>query len=120
MKKLTLAIVSLLILSVVVSFPQIGVAMTDKKVYIRADGTVDGTDKIEQTGNLYSFTGNITATIVVEKNDITIDGAGYTLSANSSHGIDLHHRHGVTVKNLVLKDTYHAFDFTYADDNTII
>ncbi len=113
--------VLLLVLSVIfVSFPHIGVAMADNKVYIRANGNVDGTDKIERTGNVYSFTDNITATIVVEKSDITIDGAGYTLSANSSHGIDLHHRHGVTVKNLVLKDTYHAFDFTYADDNTIV
>jgi len=119
--KFRTSIVLLLMLSViVVSFPQIEVGEAQDTIYIRADGTVEGTDDIEQTGNLYSFTDNIDGTIVVERDNITINGAGYTLSANSGHGINLHYRHGVTVRNLVLRDTYHAFDLTYADDNTIV
>jgi parallel beta-helix repeat protein len=111
----------LLLLSVsVVSFLQIEMVKAEDKIYIREDGTVEGTDKIEQTGNLYSFTGNISGTVFVERDNITIDGAGYTLSANSGYGIDLHYRHGVTVRNLVLKDTHCGFDLTYADDNTIV
>ena len=86
MKKLTSAIVLLLILSFVfVSFPQIDVAEAQAAIYIRADGTVEGTDKIEKTGNLYSFTDNIDGTIIVERDDIIIDGAAYTLSANSGY-----------------------------------
>jgi len=121
MKKIASTIVLLLILSFVfVSFPQIDVAKAQAAIYIRADGSVEGTDKIEQTGNLYSFTDNIDGTIIVERDDIIIDGAAYTLSANSGYGIKLQYRHGVTVRNLVLKDTYRGFDLTYADDNTIV
>lgn len=121
MKKIASTIVLLLILSFVfVSFPQIDVAEAQAAIYIRADGSVEGTDKIEQTGNLYSFTDNIDGTIIVERDDIIIDGAAYTLSANSGYGIKLQYRHGVTVRNLVLKDTYRGFDLTYADDNTIV
>ncbi len=121
MKKVISAIVSLLILSVIfVSFPQIEAAEAQTTIYIRVDGTVEGTGKIEQTGNFYSFTDNINGTIVVERDNIKIDGAGYTLSANSGYGVKLHYRHGVTVRNLVLRDTYRAFDLTYADDNTIV
>jgi parallel beta-helix repeat protein len=111
----------LLLLSVsVASFLQIEVVKAEDKIYIREDGTVKGTDKIEQTGDLYSFTGNISGSIFVERDNITIDGAGYTLSANSGYGIDLHYRRGVTVRNLVLRDTHCGFDLTYADDNTIV
>jgi len=121
MKKIASTIVLLLILSFVfISFPQIDVAEAQAAIYIRADGTVEGTDKIEKTGNLYSFTDNIDGTIIVERDDIIIDGAAYTLSANSGYGVKLQYRHGVTVRNLVLKDTYRGFDLTYADDNTIV
>jgi parallel beta-helix repeat protein len=121
MKKITSALVLLLILSFVsVSFPQIEVVKAESTIYIRADGTVEGTSKIEQTGNFYSFTDNITGSIAVERDDIVIDGAGYTLSANSGYGVELDHRRNVTVRNLVVKDTYRAFDLTYADDNTIV
>ena len=35
-------------------------------------------------------------------------------------GVALDYRHGVTVKNLVVRDTYRGFDLTFADDNTIV
>jgi hypothetical protein len=52
----------LLILSfVLVSFPQIGAVKAESipYIYIRADGSIEGTDKIQQTGNIYSFTDNM-------------------------------------------------------------
>jgi parallel beta-helix repeat protein len=116
-------IISVLILLLSFSFislSQIEVIKAESTIYIRADGSVEGTGKIEQTGTFYSFTDNITGSIIVERDNIIIDGAGYTLSANSGYGINLHYRHGVTVRNLVVKDTHRAFDLTYADDNTIV
>ena len=53
-------------------------------VYIRADGSVEGTDKIYRVGNLYIFTGNIGDSIVVEKSNIIIDGNGFTLQGTGS------------------------------------
>ena len=50
-------------------------------IYIRADGTIDPpTANINNVGNnLYIFTGNISDNIIVERNNIILDGAGYTL-----------------------------------------
>ena len=121
MKKITSTLVLLLILSFIfISLPQIEVAKAQATIYIRADGSVEGTGKIEQTGNFYSFTDNINGSIIVERDNIIIDGAGYTLSGNSGYGVELDYRHNVTVRNLVVKDTNRAFDLTYADDNTIV
>jgi len=48
-------------------------------IYIRDDGSVEGTDKIQMKGNIYTLTDDIFGTIEVEKDDIVIDGAGHTL-----------------------------------------
>jgi parallel beta-helix repeat protein len=73
-------------------------------VYIKADGTVyPPTAPIQYLGNEYSFSGNITDTLVVEKDSIVIDGEGYYLlgtGATYSSGVDLSGRFDVTVRNL--------------------
>ena len=49
-------------------------------IYIRADGSVEGTDKIISSDNVtYTFTDNIYDSIVVERSNIIIDGNRYTL-----------------------------------------
>lgn len=53
-------------------------------IYIRADGSVEGTDKIQRDGDIYSFTDNINDSIIVERNNIMIDGNGYTLQGTGS------------------------------------
>ena len=125
MKKITSTLVLLLILSCIfVSLPQIGVANVHVTFYIRVDGSVEPyTSKIQRMENVYSFTDNINGSIIVERDNIIIEGAGYTLSGNKgnySDGVELDYRHGVTVRNLVLRDTYRAIDLTFADDNTIV
>lgn len=48
-------------------------------IYIRANGLVEGTDNIISADNVtYTFTGNINDSIVVEKDNIVVDGASYT------------------------------------------
>ena len=79
------ALILLLILcSVLVAFPNVEIVKAESTVYIRADGTVEGTYKILRDGNLYAFTDNIYSPIVVEKDDVVIDGEGYTLQGNGS------------------------------------
>jgi len=46
----------LILCSVLVALPNIGVVKASGTIYIRADGSVEGTDKIQQDGNLYTFT----------------------------------------------------------------
>ena len=70
-------------------------------VYIRADGSVEGTDKIQRVGDVYAFTDNIYDEIVVEKDDIVVDGNGYTLQGTETGtGIDLSDRSNVTIENM--------------------
>ncbi|MDI9577048.1 MAG: hypothetical protein QM398_02795 [Thermoproteota archaeon] len=63
-------------------------AQTYSTIAIMSDGSVEGTDQIQREGNVYTFTGDISGTLKVEKDDITIDGAGYAIKGNGA-GIDL-------------------------------
>jgi parallel beta-helix repeat protein len=73
-------------------------------IYIKADGSVEGTDKIQRDGNVYTFTDNvIEQKIVVEKDNIVIDGANFTLQGGGledEKGIDVPYRHNVTIRNV--------------------
>jgi parallel beta-helix repeat protein len=76
-------------------------------VYIRSNGSVEGTNKIRRDGNVYTFTDDIFGSIVVEKDDIIVDGAGRSLQgAGSGIGISLTNRRGVIIRNMEIK----AFD----------
>jgi len=74
-------------------------------IYIRSDGTVDPPAAIQRIGEVYTFTGNIADhTLEIQRDNIVVDGAGYTLQGNASgNGIKLTNRTGVTIKNLELK-----------------
>ena len=74
-------------------------------IHIRSDGSVDpSTAPIQRVGEVYTFTGNIANyTIEVQRNNIVVDGAGYTLQGNASGtGIYLS-GNSVTIKNLEIK-----------------
>ena len=49
-------------------------------IYIKPDGSIEGTDKIVSMDNItYTFTSDINAPIVVQRSNIVIDGEGWTL-----------------------------------------
>ena len=74
-------------------------------VYIRADGRIDPPDApIKRDGNFYTLTGNITSSadgIVVERDNIMIDGAGYTLRGSG----DLVGFNLTSVSNVIIRNT---------------
>jgi parallel beta-helix repeat protein len=98
-KKSASVLVLLLFLSVfMVSLPQIGEVKAQDTIYIRSDGIVEGTDKIHRDDNVYTFTDNIVnQKTVIEKDNIVVDGAGYTLEGAS---VWLENRRNVTIKNM--------------------
>jgi len=54
-------------------------------IFIRSDGSVDPeTSSIEKVGNVYRFLGNIQGSIIVERDNIVIDGAGFSLLGTNS------------------------------------
>jgi len=107
LKKSASALVLLLFLSLVlVSFPQIETVKAEEEtIYIKADGSIEGTDKILRDRDVYIFTDDINASIVVESDNIVIDGAGYTIqpeTAEDNIGVDLRDRNNVTIRNVAV------------------
>ena len=92
----------LLVLALIfVSFAQLVRVNAQSIIYIRANGSVEGTDKLQRNGNVYSLIENIYGNIVVEKNDIILDGAGFTISGHRGRtGIELTNRSNVIIKNI--------------------
>jgi 5'-nucleotidase/UDP-sugar diphosphatase len=68
---------------------------------IRPDGSVNpSTAPISRAGNVYTFTANIYEPIVIQRDNITVNGNGYTLQgAPPSYGFNLTGRSNVTIKN---------------------
>ena len=119
-KKFALGFIMLLVLcSKVVFLPEINRVKASGTIYIRSDGTVEGTDKIQRDGNVYTFTRNIHGEIIVEKDKIVVDGAGYTLQGTGRKGIDLSNRSNVTIQNVEIKEFNDGIWLYNASNNTI-
>jgi len=76
------------------------------QVYIRADGSVDPSiAPISSADNItYTFTNNLGYPVIVQRDDIVVDGAGYTVQGNGTgRGIDLTDRNNVTIKNMEIR-----------------
>jgi parallel beta-helix repeat protein len=76
-------------------------------IYIRSDGSVEGTSLIQTSDNVtYVFTGNINGSIIVQRNNITLDGKGYTLqSPGNGTGFSLSGVSNVTIKNVSITNS---------------
>jgi len=91
-------------------------------IYIRADGSVDpATAPILNVGNVfYTFTSDIYGSIVIERDDIVVDGAGCTIEGTESGtGIDLSIRKNVTIKNVEIKRFLDGIYLYYSFNNSI-
>jgi parallel beta-helix repeat protein len=128
LKKSASSLVLLLFLSVVlVSFPQIRVVNAEDTIYIRADGSIEGTDKIQRDGDIYTFTGNIAGRIVVERYNIVVEGEGYTLQGTGAAtdgparniGIDLAWMRNVSIRNISITSFDYGIRISNASNNVI-
>jgi len=92
-------------------------------IYIRADGSVEGTDKIQQDGDIYTFTDNIYDEIVVERSNIVIDGNGYTLHGPYEiaigTGFRLWNVNNVTIRNVTITGFYDGISLYESSYNII-
>jgi parallel beta-helix repeat protein len=100
------------------------------RVTITSDGSVDPpAAPIQRDGDVYTFTGNINGYLVVEKGNIVIDGAGYTLQGSGSlgsggyyeigpwTGIYLQNAVGVTIQNLHIQNFRYGINHATSDAN---
>jgi parallel beta-helix repeat protein len=93
-------------------------------ITINADGSVSGTANIASDDNVtYTFTGDITGYITVARNNIVIDGAGYTLEGAGDQedtGILLSGITNVTVRNTqIVNFEVGVWVFAYSSNNTV-
>jgi len=96
-------------LALALSIQPVGATVT---IYIRADGSIDPpTANITSFDDVtYTFTDNNYGEIVVERDDVILDGAGYTLQGSSdwSKGVDLTGRTNVTIENIEITSFYYG------------
>ena len=100
-------------------------------IYIRADGSVypDTAPVSTVDQNTYTLTDNIvgdvpqqSSAIVVERDNIVVDGAGYTVQgtgAYASKGVDLSDRSNVTIKNTIITAFYYGILLGSSSNNRI-
>jgi len=116
----TVLILSVILCFAIVSISEIGIVKAES-IYIGPDGIVEGTDKILRDGNVYSFTDNIYDSIVVEKDDVVVDGAGFTLQGDGSgRGIDLYDDStSITIRNMQIRNFHFGIHLSNSSHTVI-
>jgi parallel beta-helix repeat protein len=92
-------------------------------IHIRADGSIDPpTAPISTVDNItYTFNSDISDSIIVEKDSIVVDGAGYTVHGGGAvHGVDLSYRYDVTLKNVKITNFVGGIELYYSTNNALI
>ena len=144
-KTATIAFMLLLLSTVTTCFGSMSPAQVEPRICILSDGSLDTPNvPIQRNGDMYTFTDDVCAQLVVDRDNIVIDGAGYTLygTYNGTRtdswvvgqgpdqeyndtmpwtiGIDLatKDRHDLTIKNLNIKNFYIG-TYLYTSNNTI-
>ena len=134
MKKIVSRFALLLVLSfVLVSIPEARIVKAPPvlgAIRIMPSGTVEGTDKIQRNGDIYTLTGDIngylndtfgalSGFLLVIKDNIVIDGAGHTIQGNGTGvGIFMRSMHNVTIKNFNINGFVVGISF-YVMDPTV-
>jgi parallel beta-helix repeat protein len=95
------------------------------RIFIRPDGDVDPPDApISSADNVtYVFMDNLFGSILVLRDDIVIDGAGYTLQGTGvygSRGIDSSGRTNVIIQNMRVRGFYYGIDLSESSGNVIV
>jgi len=105
-RKIMLQIMLMLLIITLISLTlNIKPVLAQETIYIRSDGSVDPpTAPISHPpGNIYTFTANIYESIVIEKDNIILNGNGYSLQGTPpSYGFTLISRSAVTIKNVFI------------------
>ena len=111
-RKLVLVLALTLLIGMLNVASNVQKAKASGTIYIRADGSIDPpTAPIQRDGNVYNFIDNVYDSIVVERNNVVIDGNGFTLQGSDeylSNGMDLSARENVTVLGTQIKAFYHG------------
>jgi parallel beta-helix repeat protein len=97
------------------------IAVAQETIYIRSDGSVDPpTAPITRAGNIYTFTANISKPMVIQKDNIVMDGNGYTLlGSEESYGFSLDNRSNVTIRKTRVTGYNYGVHMNVSRSNTV-
>ncbi|MEM1543007.1 MAG: right-handed parallel beta-helix repeat-containing protein [Ignisphaera sp.] len=127
MKQLSCLMLTLILISMLIIAFNVRPAEAEwtGTVYIRADGSIDPSDApiITHDKITYTLTDDIESSgdgIVVERDNIIIDGAGHVLrGSRGGDGIDLSGRKNVTVRNITITAFDHGVFLNSSSNNVI-
>jgi parallel beta-helix repeat protein len=103
--------------TLITAFPVLTSQAAGNTIYIRADGSIDPPSApIQRVDEVYTLTFNINESIVIERDDIVIDGAGYILQGESATGLSLSQRKNVTVKNFRIVGFLVGIELKYSNN----
>jgi len=114
-------IVSLFIFSLRTTL-EVQQAKADGTIYIRADGSVDPpTPLLQHVGDVYSLTGNVSGSLVIERSSIVFDGKGFTLDgAGGVVGINVTDENNVTLNNVKVSGCDYGVWFHTSSNSSIL
>jgi parallel beta-helix repeat protein len=123
MKKMSLGML-LAILSLIILFStcRIQSVKATGTIYINADGSISPTEApISSPDNItYTLTGDVTDSIIIQKNNIIVDGAGYTVEDDGTgNGFTLQNIFNVTIKNARIESCIDGIQLFNSTNNTI-
>jgi parallel beta-helix repeat protein len=98
------------------------VKAADGTIHIESDGSVDPSSApILNVGNVsYTFTADINGSLVIERDNIVLDGAGHTLQGVASgNGVFLNSTSNVTVKNINVTGFSDGIYLSHASGSTV-
>jgi parallel beta-helix repeat protein len=120
-KRATASIILALILTSILTYNTGILKAQGETIYIRPDGSIDpATAPIQRDGSIYTFTDNIYETIVVERDNIVVDGNDYTLQgAGDGTGLNLSNRNNVTVRKVQVTNFAYGIYLYKSNDNIV-
>jgi parallel beta-helix repeat protein len=93
-------------------------------IYIRAGGSIAPQEApISTIDNVtYTFTGNIHVGVVIERDNVVIDGAGHSIkgtSAYDTYGISISGRSNITIKNIEIEAFWCGIELVHSSKSII-
>ena len=117
---------TLLLFSMLTSTLSIQPARAIGTIHIRPDGSIDpSTAPILRDGDLYTLTDNITSDtygVVIERDNMVLDGAGYTLQGPGTghfpwaRGISAGYQNNITIRNMRITNFTDGISFSQSEN----
>ena len=82
-------------------------AFASSTIYIKSDGSIlpSGVNITTTDNRTYTFTGNVNDTIIIQRDNIIVDGVGYSLMGTGEEALLLMYLTNVTIKNVRVEES---------------